>query len=828
MEKSRSVQIITGTVILLILLAAVWVFLLPAMDPWATSLYARFTPKRPASDQIVLVTLDDQDIQSLGGWPISRDYYAYMIHALSESGARTIGMDFLFSETDSLFHEYDQALAGFIRSSGNVVLPSIIQSDGEHLEPAPLFREHAVIGFSNLGDETGDQHTTPMTIFHNHHMVYSFGFELARHYLNISDLTIECVDPLLENVEIILIKPDSSTIAIPLDHWGQFVPHYFGGLDRVKTIGFVELLQTFQSAPDSLDLKDKLVLVAPIAETLPIVKQIPKYGTVPGSLIHLTVAENIITGKIIRSMPQWLMRIIGFIISILLIWVIGTKRHIFGITLLLSFSLIWIILSFILYRIALIIMPSDPCLFILFGALCLTGLAIFSKYSKQKSRNILLENEIEQTRNELKQTRSEKQTADEEKDEAILRLEKHLRDLEAIRLPDRITKEFGDIIHAQDSPMREVLRQVQTVARDTIPVLISGETGTGKELIARAIHQSSLRNDKAFMAINCGALSENLLESELFGHEKGSFTGAHARRIGRFEQAHQGTLFLDEISETSSAFQARLLRVLQEGAFERVGGQQLIQTDVRIIAATNRDLKADVDKGQFRPDLFFRLNGFPITLPPLRDRKVDIPLLVRYFLDRHGQSQILSLSQAAMDRLQNYDWPGNVRELENCIRRAAILASSRGQDQITAEDLSQELESKTKSDATSVTYQPMEELILTSLRNFKFSRSAITQTARVLGDKDRGTITEYFRGLCFQALVDKDYRIDEAVQEIAGTDERKIIAKVDKKLRSYLDNVISISPDELGKAALPSTFHGLPKQFHSFLKRIIQNKDRIE
>ena len=224
--------------------------------------------------------------------------------------------------------------------------------------------------------------------------------------------------------------------------------------------------------------------------------------------------------------------------------------------------------------------------------------------------------------------------------------------------------------------MQVVFDQARQVAKWNTTVLIRGESGTGKELIANAIHYHSPRANNAFIKLNCAALPDNLLESELFGHEKGAFTGAVSQRKGRFEQADGGTLFLDEIGEITPAFQAKLLRVLQEGEFERVGGSKTIKVDVRIIAATHRDLETAVDMGDFREDLFYRLNVMPLFLPPLRERIEDIPEIARHLLTKIGndQKRKLSLTDMAQRRLANHDWPGNVRELENCLERAAVLS----------------------------------------------------------------------------------------------------------------------------------------------------------
>jgi Nif-specific regulatory protein len=233
---------------------------------------------------------------------------------------------------------------------------------------------------------------------------------------------------------------------------------------------------------------------------------------------------------------------------------------------------------------------------------------------------------------------------------------------------------FDNIIgHTQ--AMRRIFEQVRLVAKWNTTVLIRGETGTGKELIANAIHYNSPRARGSFVKLNCAALPETLLESELFGHEKGSFTGAVAQRKGRFEQAEGGTVFLDEIGEISASFQAKLLRVLQEGELERVGGTKTIKVDVRVVAATHRDLEAEVERGRFREDLYYRLNVMPLTLPPLRERMEDIPDIARFLVDKVSQQQgrTLGLTEAALRVLMHHDWPGNVRELENCLERASVM-----------------------------------------------------------------------------------------------------------------------------------------------------------
>jgi formate hydrogenlyase transcriptional activator len=249
---------------------------------------------------------------------------------------------------------------------------------------------------------------------------------------------------------------------------------------------------------------------------------------------------------------------------------------------------------------------------------------------------------------------------------------------EKLYLEDEIRSEyqFEEII-GRSRALGRVLREIETVAPTDSTVLISGETGSGKELVARAIHQLSTRRDHAFVKLNCAAIPTGLLESELFGHEKGAFTGAITQRVGRFELANRGTVFLDEVGEIPLEVQPKLLRVLQEREFERLGSTRTLRTDARLIAATNRDLAALADEQKFRQDLFYRLNVFPITVPPLRDRREDIPMLVRHFAQqfaRRMKKTIDTISSETMESLTRYDWPGNIRELQNLIERAVILS----------------------------------------------------------------------------------------------------------------------------------------------------------
>jgi Nif-specific regulatory protein len=313
---------------------------------------------------------------------------------------------------------------------------------------------------------------------------------------------------------------------------------------------------------------------------------------------------------------------------------------------------------------------------------------------------------------------------------------RHLERLESENERLRADAQLEHNMVGESAPMRQVYSFISKVASTDATVLITGESGTGKELAARAVHQNSKRAEQLFLAVNCAALTESLLESELFGHEKGAFTGALALRKGRLELANGGTLFLDEIGELSPALQVKLLRVLQEREFERVGGMRTIKVDIRLIAATNKDLETAIAQGSFRADLYYRLNVVSIEMPPLRKRQEDIPLLASYFAARYAGTcnrRITGISRDATARLVAYDWPGNVRELENAIERAVVLGTT---EAILEHDLPEAVLEAAVSDNASVAKyheavaETKKELILTAMDQ---AEGSYTDAARLLG-----------------------------------------------------------------------------------------------
>jgi DNA-binding NtrC family response regulator len=334
--------------------------------------------------------------------------------------------------------------------------------------------------------------------------------------------------------------------------------------------------------------------------------------------------------------------------------------------------------------------------------------------------------------------------------ELLIKIQRALEDQQK----DRELKSLRDEVHevyafrnilGRSAGMKEVYTLVELVAKTDVPALILGETGTGKELVAKAIHYNSSRGERPFVVINCSALSETLLESELFGHEKGSFTGAHRQHIGKFEEAGGGTIFLDEIGDVTPQIQTKLLRVLQEKEIQRVGGSETLSVDIRVVAATNRELPSMIASGNFREDLFYRLNVFPIHLPPLRDRLDDLPLLVEHFIEKHAalsNNRVRRMSPTLFPAMMNYPWKGNVRELENLIKRAIIktpgeipaMATSIPGTAPTAEPL--EMNTPFKEYLSTITRHAEETYLVHMLRLYKGNVNQISK----LMDLDRKTI----------------------------------------------------------------------------------------
>ncbi len=379
------------------------------------------------------------------------------------------------------------------------------------------------------------------------------------------------------------------------------------------------------------------------------------------------------------------------------------------------------------------------------------------------------------------------------------------------------TKNFHGIIY-KSKVMNEIVDLIEKVAPEDANVLVLGESGTGKELVANAIHKLSKRSGNNFVAVNCGALSDSLLESELFGHVKGAFTGAVTDKKGRFEIADKGTIILDEIGEVSESFQVKLLRVIQTGDYERVGSSSTSHTNVRIVAATNKDLDKLVKEKKFREDLFYRLNIIKISIPPLRKRKEDIVPIANAFLMKEADG--IKLSYAVVNALNANDWKGNVRELQAVIKRAIIFAKSAKRKLIQLSDLPPEMVKAIKIS--------FDELVIESLREKHFSYSSISDTAKELGYVSRTLVSENFRGYCFKYLVENNFNFDLTVENVSGMKDEDSIKAVENKLKLFLDNLkADIESSELKefeeiKKKFKSKYKNLPQKFHVYLDEVIK------
>ena len=809
--------------------------------------------EREMPDNFLLVYMDDVDMQALGGWPLTRDYFGFMTHALKQAGAAVIAFDFLFEQPSRNYPESDRILADFFESSMNVCVPAAFSSI-EPVDGAPavggglllpfegLRRNAAQIGFSNLG-EAPFLERVPVVMQTEDSLFISFGAAVAKqHFGDVERISFE-------DSRVLFHRRTGKDVAINLDARGNLLLNHFGRFERIQTMRFVSLLKAFDTNPDSLRLDGKIVFVASTALSQPVIKATPFSSQFPGVLVHATAAENIIEQTGLHLTPVWLSIVfVVFFASLLLLF----QNRPWAKWLLLIIPAFWL-LAFLLFSVYNTVLPIFfPSLtFILLYSLNQKTQIQFQRLrdravkerlrdriQTKKERLTTVEAELNLLNARLEHARTEKQENKKavselrrEHEQALSALEAELKDFQADEDgKEKVEDESTDhgLVHAPGSALADVLKLVKKVAPTEIPVLLQGETGTGKELIANSIHKLSPRKSGKFVAVNCAALPDALLESELFGHEKGSFTGATGTRKGRFELADGGTIFLDEITETTPVFQTKLLRILQEGTFERLGSEKTRTVSTRVLAASNTNLQKQVDAGQFRADLYYRLNGVLIHIPPLRKRPEDIPCLARHFSKRYSPSTDLKISSRAMERMKNTLWKGNIRQLQNAVRRAAIMARSEGRDLIRVEDLPDDLAPKSAPEPIQMpAQQAFEDQVLTTLRAFQFNRSAISETAKALGNRDRGTITEYYRGICFRHLAAADYHIQRAAQAIAATENSEITSRVERKIENYLKSVRACTAPADTLSASSSLLKGLPKMYHDDVRNVLTNLDRI-
>lgn len=821
---------------------------------------------KPDSTTVILY-LDNDDLIALGGLPLRRNYYALAIEVLAELGAKAIGLNVALTEKDKNHPDYDDILVNVISKRKNVVLTSyfdILSREGPNLTSRlpegvgikltdaldfysgenlnlpfdGLIGATEYIGHENIIDEN----RIPLFIAQKNGMLPSFGFELLRAFLDVKkeDMTLEksCVK----------IKSGKELYVIPYEKDGTVNLNFLGGSKELNAIPLVEFLQAYNltkkggiSDINVNIVKDKIVIIGIVATgrspfvITPFKSQFPAVG------LHTFFVDNALNNRFIISVPVFIEIIlligVGTLFSILIIQKSELKIYSYFI----GYLFIYLIISIILFSKMNIDLGVSRHLIVLFVQLSV--IFGYKHYqTKEKISDLEIERDIIRKRlhereeklhklqEELQQI--EKQNEQDKREKIIQEIRKYEDEVNVLRGEinryediinieiERTSENFEGIIFNPKGKMKEVVDFVRKISDNDAPALILGESGTGKELVARAIHRTSKRADKPFIALNCGALTETLLESELFGYEKGAFTGAIKEKPGRFELANGGTIFLDEIAETSEAFQVKLLRVLQEGEFERVGGTETRKVDVRVVAATNRDIFSNSNDKKFRQDLYYRLSVFVVNLPPLRERKEDIPILTKYFLEQENKN--IRLTQDILEIFLKYPWNGNIRELQSVIKRAVVLATSDHRDFINVNDLPAELrEIKFKS-------VDLAEQILDLLRKKGFSKNSISETARELGGLNRSTVAEYFKGYCFKIFVEKEFNLEEAVKEISN-DEDEVKKRVKKKITEYIKNALEFADKtrnfEENLKRSRSKFKNLPHKYHIFLEEIIKKYD---
>jgi transcriptional regulator with GAF, ATPase, and Fis domain len=591
------------------------------------------------------------------------------------------------------------------------------------------------------------------------------------------------------------------------DAWPQQIRiHYRVNPAKMPRCTFGEMLKVH----DREKYKHSIFLIG----IKPVIKPTLVDATASVLAVHAQIIDNLIQHNYLRDFSPG---IFVLLLVIVLSTVITLRFYRWKMIFLCSMLVLFTGLTFLFWELY-IVFPLYLSLIFLLAA----GITIGFESNYDKKRKLRGERA---RRNNLELLFTDKVKALTELEENYLNLrEKYQQEIKSLRQDleatvaldqQQLRNDYPDIIHAQSSPMATILSGLERIAKTEEPVLILGESGTGKELIARAIHEKSARSDMPFVAVNCGALSETLLESELFGHVKGAFTGANSDKKGFFESADKGSIFLDELAVTTLTFQAKMLRILQEGYFYKVGSSRLQRVNVRIIAASNKDLFQEVEAGRFRQDLYFRLNVLPIHLPPLRDRGEDMLQLLAYFL-KGSQIQI---SQDAYHTLQRHQWPGNIRELQNIATRMRLI----GEDKtITSAWVAEQLQLK----SVSIPAMPIEEQIVQVYRELNFSNDANTRIAEKLGGLHRSTVTEYLRGLTYRFYIEEHYDLQRTVRRFNPVADTWNDQRLTNRIKRYLHNVahkIDALKDKAFDISILDTFlRKLPKKYQPYLEQLVQ------
>lgn len=722
-----------------------------------------FAGEPDASSRFVTVAVTADDIEQFGGWPIPRRWYANLIQTAFAGGAEDVSIDIAFVSADPLHPESDEYFYDVLMQHPNVSLlvPGTVRLDG----PVTIL---------------GDRSITADRVFHP----FSSGVTFHSERPMVTDTT-------------------------------NLISDLVRGLARVPMNGIVEFPviilsadHTFREAlTKEIDWKGKHVVIS--VENPGVTSYIvsPSGHRQSTTLLQVWMAEQLLGGNYERLLPFWEYAVIGLFCSFPFLWFAQKKKLFLGVTV---SAVSWIISLPVL----MLLHTAIPGWYLYVAAVwCSVAAGAFVLITAGKGRKeIPVPAEMH--------GKPEMENNDEV--ESLRYQLKYYEQLSQQYPPDETMQrsDTADIIYHPRSPVSDILKKAAQIAESRLPVLITGESGTGKEKIAQYIHQRSSRKDQPFIAVNCSSLNDGLIESELFGHEQGSFTGANKTKIGRFELANGGTLFLDEIGETTASFQTKVLRVLQENVFERVGGTSGIRIDVRIIAATNKNLKDLAAKGQFREDLYYRLHGFEVEIPALRERKDDIEVLFKHFL--FTLDPALSYSPQLIEWLKEQRWQGNVRQLQSAVQRSVLNARMHDRGFIIPKDLELGSDAGGESaDDPGMTAQK----VLEGLRRYRFDHRSIAKVSADLA-LHRSTVTEYFRGWVIRLLVqhseDRQELIESLRQGVEPVDREKFEERVD----GYIEAIHSSVSEGLRSGSAPDEiaavqFRKLPIPFRQDVLQLI-------
>ncbi len=754
---------------------------------------------------IVLIKITQNDIEKLGGWPLKRSYYALLFDKLLEQNPAKIGLEVFLASNSSNQSIYNDLIINELKKSDKIVLScllSTLTNDNNILYTDSVLSPLANSGYKHI--QLG-------------HINY---LELQSIY--IPQKLIWGSDTLYSFSQMLSDHANSQQMLLKIN--------FRSSIKDFRSYSLIEFFDLLENKKLPVQLKDKIVMIGVTDPTIGKSVSSSFDKALPGLGLHAIAVDNLLTGSFL--IDKYVSPSTFFFIILILLNISIVRRYqliyypvIFIVFLAISFVFFtsfnielnytsFIIPIFFLFiaEIVFRVQEKEYELSEVYSEMEILERALLSKEKELST----LEEEAAKLKEPPKHLIKQVETLKEQVTK--LRQSQEENDTAFLAEDSSEAKDFCGMVYCS-SAMQKLADMVTRVAPTDASVLIIGQSGSGKELIANAIHKMSKRKDESYVAFNCAAIPESLLESELFGHVRGAFTDASSDKIGRFEAADKGTIFLDEIGETSENFQTKLLRVLQTGELQKVGSSETKHVDIRVIAATNKNLSELVKEKQFREDLYYRLNVITLEVPPLRERPEDIPIIAEYFAKRENPE--LKISKAVMKILLKNEWIGNVRELESTIKRSAIFAQTDNRNIIKIVDLPSELAHLDKSN--------LEQMILDSLREKEFSHSAINETAKELGNISRTIISENFRGIFFQNYVQTNFDLEQSCRNIVNSNNEEALERVRKKGKTYLKNleedlknIGELGFDEI-KSKFTSKYKNLPQKYHAYLDEVIKH-----